>query len=108
MARVWRDGQRHTVYIYRLLTTGSIEEKMYQRQITKQALSGVVVDAKASNTSNQVISGLKMFISGHVFKKYLFYILKYGKTYQTAKINFHEVTDSNGKVGMVTQIISIN
>lgn len=22
MARVWRDGQRHTVHIYRLLTTG--------------------------------------------------------------------------------------
>uniref|UniRef100_A0A8C5SQZ0 RAD54 homolog B n=1 Tax=Laticauda laticaudata TaxID=8630 RepID=A0A8C5SQZ0_LATLA len=44
MARVWRDGQRHTVHIYRLLTTGTIEEKIYQRQISKQALSGAVVD----------------------------------------------------------------
>eukprot|EP00118_Oscarella_pearsei_P020799 m.229567 g.229567 ORF g.229567 m.229567 type:complete len:886 (+) comp40045_c0_seq52:113-2770(+) len=45
MARVWRDGQKKTVRIYRLLTTGTIEEKMYQRQIMKQGLSGAVVDA---------------------------------------------------------------
>ncbi|OCT76996.1 hypothetical protein XELAEV_18032199mg [Xenopus laevis] len=44
MARVWRDGQRRTVHIYRLLTTGSLEEKIYQRQISKQGLSGAVVD----------------------------------------------------------------
>ncbi|XP_063307314.1 DNA repair and recombination protein RAD54B isoform X2 [Pelobates fuscus] len=50
MARVWRDGQRRTVHIYRLLTTGTIEEKMYQRQISKQGLSGAVVDiVKNSN-----------------------------------------------------------
>ncbi|XP_048881029.1 DNA repair and recombination protein RAD54B isoform X1 [Brienomyrus brachyistius] len=45
MARVWRDGQRKTVHIYRLLTTGTIEEKIYQRQVSKQGLSGTVVDA---------------------------------------------------------------
>ncbi|XP_056378478.1 DNA repair and recombination protein RAD54B isoform X1 [Hyla sarda] len=44
MARVWRDGQTRTVHIYRLLTTGTIEEKIYQRQISKQGLSGAVVD----------------------------------------------------------------
>ncbi|XP_075271963.1 DNA repair and recombination protein RAD54B isoform X3 [Opisthocomus hoazin] len=52
MARVWRDGQKHTVYIYRLLTTGSIEEKIYQRQISKQDLSGAVVDL--SKTSEHI------------------------------------------------------
>ncbi|XP_072107979.1 DNA repair and recombination protein RAD54B isoform X1 [Mobula birostris] len=46
MARVWRDGQRRPVHIYRLLTTGTIEEKIYQRQISKQSLSGAVVDLK--------------------------------------------------------------
>ncbi|NXJ64531.1 RA54B protein, partial [Rostratula benghalensis] len=49
MARVWRDGQKHTVHIYRLLTTGSIEEKIYQRQISKQDLSGAVVDLSKSS-----------------------------------------------------------
>ncbi|XP_069777982.1 DNA repair and recombination protein RAD54B isoform X3 [Narcine bancroftii] len=46
MARVWRDGQRRPVHIYRLLTTGTIEEKIFQRQISKQSLSGAVVDLK--------------------------------------------------------------
>ncbi|CAM6092312.1 unnamed protein product [Calypogeia fissa] len=35
MARIWRDGQKKSVFIYRLLTTASIEEKIYQRQIMK-------------------------------------------------------------------------
>ncbi|XP_060679653.1 DNA repair and recombination protein RAD54B [Hemiscyllium ocellatum] len=46
MARVWRDGQKRPVHIYRLLTTGTIEEKIYQRQVSKQSLSGTVVDLK--------------------------------------------------------------
>jgi DNA repair and recombination protein RAD54B len=33
MARVWRDGQKKAVVIYRLLCTGTIEEKVYQRQV---------------------------------------------------------------------------
>ncbi|NXO00765.1 RA54B protein, partial [Rhinopomastus cyanomelas] len=52
MARVWRDGQKRTVHIYRLLTTGSIEEKIYQRQISKQDISGAVVDL--SKTSEHI------------------------------------------------------
>ncbi|XP_025869440.1 DNA repair and recombination protein RAD54B isoform X1 [Vulpes vulpes] len=44
MSRVWRDGQKNPVHVYRLLTTGTIEEKIYQRQISKQDLSGAVVD----------------------------------------------------------------
>ncbi|GMH39369.1 hypothetical protein BSKO_07267 [Bryopsis sp. KO-2023] len=46
MARVWREGQKKQVWIYRLLTTGSIEEKIYQRQIAKQNLSRTVMDQK--------------------------------------------------------------
>ncbi|OAJ40585.1 hypothetical protein BDEG_24302 [Batrachochytrium dendrobatidis JEL423] len=44
MARIWRDGQRNNVTIYRLLTTGTIEERIYQRQLTKVALSDSVID----------------------------------------------------------------
>lgn len=70
MARVWRDGQRKTCYVYRLLAvrshthththtpegeeldvcvlvcwqTGTIEEKILQRQAHKKALSSCVVD----------------------------------------------------------------
>lgn len=39
MSRVWRDGQKQTVYIYRFLCTSTIDEKIYQRQLRKQELS---------------------------------------------------------------------
>ncbi|ORY20670.1 SNF2 family N-terminal domain-domain-containing protein, partial [Naematelia encephala] len=44
MARIHRDGQKHPVYIYRLLTTNTIDEKIYQRQIYKTALSDQMMD----------------------------------------------------------------
>ncbi|BFY99558.1 hypothetical protein BsWGS_02598 [Bradybaena similaris] len=44
MARCWRDGQRKPCYIYRLIATGTIEEKIFQRQTHKKALSSCVVD----------------------------------------------------------------
>ena len=36
--RAWRIGQEKDVTIYRLLTSGTIEEKIYHRQIFKQLL----------------------------------------------------------------------
>ncbi|CAK5281379.1 unnamed protein product [Mycena citricolor] len=39
MARCHRDGQKRPVFIYRLLTAGTIDEKIYQRQVTKLGLS---------------------------------------------------------------------
>uniref|UniRef100_A0AC35U0B7 DNA repair and recombination protein RAD54 n=1 Tax=Rhabditophanes sp. KR3021 TaxID=114890 RepID=A0AC35U0B7_9BILA len=44
MARVWRDGQKKTCFVFRFLSTGSIEEKIFQRQTHKKALSSCVVD----------------------------------------------------------------
>ena len=40
--RVWRDGQKKRVFVYRLLSTGTIEEKVYQRQLSKEGLQTVV------------------------------------------------------------------
>eukprot|EP00727_Mastigamoeba_balamuthi_P011178 m51a1_g6683 putative snf2-related domain-containing protein (1688) ;mRNA; f:232670-239767 len=51
MARVWRDGQKSRVRIYRTLTTASIEEKIFQRQVTKIALSNQVVDRAESENN---------------------------------------------------------
>lgn len=39
MARIHRDGHRRPVFIHRLLTCGSIDEKIFQRAITKMGLS---------------------------------------------------------------------
>ncbi|WWD18483.1 hypothetical protein CI109_102935 [Kwoniella shandongensis] len=44
LARVWRDGQKKECFVYRFQTTGTIEEKIFQRQCQKQNLSACVVD----------------------------------------------------------------
>lgn len=46
MGRIWRDGQKKPVHIYRLFISGTIDEKIYQRQTAKENLSSTVVDAK--------------------------------------------------------------
>ncbi|KAF9126732.1 helicase [Mortierella sp. 14UC] len=48
MARIHREGQQRPVFIYRLLLSGTIEEKMYQRQMTKIGLSDSLMDGKAA------------------------------------------------------------
>jgi DNA repair and recombination RAD54-like protein len=45
LARVWRDGQTKDCFVYRFITTGTIEEKVFQRQSHKQSLSSCVVDS---------------------------------------------------------------
>ena len=64
LARVWRDGQKKECglasflpspivisqpllgFVYRFISTGTIEEKIFQRQANKQSLSSAVVDEK--------------------------------------------------------------
>lgn len=46
LARVWRDGQKKDCFIYRFISTGTIEEKIFQRQSMKLQLSSCVVDEK--------------------------------------------------------------
>ncbi|XP_033361036.1 DNA excision repair protein ERCC-6-like isoform X1 [Bombus vosnesenskii] len=43
-ARAWRIGQNKKVTIYRLITAGTIEEKMYHRQIFKILLANKVLE----------------------------------------------------------------
>ncbi|CAF3746940.1 unnamed protein product [Rotaria socialis] len=44
--RSYRLGQKKTTYVYRLLSKGSMEEKIYFRQVNKQAMAQRVVDAQ--------------------------------------------------------------
>ncbi|OJD39840.1 dna repair and recombination protein rad26 [Diplodia corticola] len=49
--RAWRLGQKREVEIYRLMTAGSIEEKIYHRQIFKQFLTNKILrDPKQRQT----------------------------------------------------------
>ncbi|KAG7394336.1 DNA excision repair protein ERCC-6 [Phytophthora boehmeriae] len=52
--RAWRIGQTKSVTVYRLVTAGTIEEKIYHRQIFKQYLTSKVLhDAKRKRCFNK-------------------------------------------------------
>ncbi|CAO3678536.1 unnamed protein product [Umbelopsis ramanniana] len=59
LARVWRDGQKKDCFIYRLITTGTIEEKIFQRQSHKQSLSSCVVDEAADTERHFSLADLR-------------------------------------------------
>ncbi len=61
MARIHRDGQKKPVSIYRLLMAGGIDEKIWQRQITKMGLADSVIDQKASASSFTVAELMDLF-----------------------------------------------
>lgn len=48
MARIHRDGQKKHCRIYRILLKGSLEEKIWQRQVTKIGLADSVMEHKDS------------------------------------------------------------
>jgi len=53
MARVWRSGQKKKVSIYRLISTGTIEEKMFQRQIFKTDTADMVMTTEGTETMQE-------------------------------------------------------
>ena len=53
--RAYRIGQQRPVHVYRLLSAGTMEEKVYSRQIGKQSLAARVVDEQQVRAAcNQV------------------------------------------------------
>ena len=61
--RAWRIGQRRPVTVYRLITSGTIEEKVYHRQIYKQFLTNKVRRAAAADVSICMHQKLQMHCS---------------------------------------------
>ncbi|CAH3997627.1 unnamed protein product [Pieris brassicae] len=58
--RAWRIGQERDVTVYRLLSAGTIEEKIYQRQIFKNFLSNrILIDPNQKNVlTTSTLQGL--------------------------------------------------
>ncbi|KAJ2945865.1 hypothetical protein O0L34_g4771 [Tuta absoluta] len=58
--RAWRIGQLRNVTVYRLLSAGTIEEKIYQRQIFKHFLSNkILIDPNQKNVlTTSTLQGL--------------------------------------------------
>jgi hypothetical protein len=49
MARIYRQGQTKPCFVYRLFTTGTVEEIIYQRQIHKGNLAKIANDGGSNN-----------------------------------------------------------
>ncbi|RLN60208.1 hypothetical protein BBJ28_00003717 [Nothophytophthora sp. Chile5] len=49
-ARVWREGQKKMCFVYRFLATGTLEEKIFQRQLSKEGLQNIVDDKEEVNS----------------------------------------------------------
>ena len=49
MDRVFRIGQKRDVIVYRLVTMGTIEEKIYRRQIYKKGMNLATIDQQGGN-----------------------------------------------------------
>ena len=47
--RLYRIGQKRDVVIYRLISTNTVEDKIYQRQVSKIALSKATIDEDQQN-----------------------------------------------------------
>lgn len=52
MARVWREGQRKEVFIYRFVLAGTLEEKICQRQHAKADLAAITIDGISNALSS--------------------------------------------------------
>lgn len=53
MARIWRQGQQKTCHIYRFLTTGTIDECIFQRQMTKIGLATDLMSDPTADEENK-------------------------------------------------------
>ena len=51
MARIHRDGQKRKCVIYRFLMAGGIDEKIWQRQVTKLGLASNIMEQKSGSSS---------------------------------------------------------
>lgn len=65
LARVWRDGQKKDCFVYRFIATGTIEEKIFQRQSHKQSLSSCVVDSVEDVERHFTLDSLRELFQYH-------------------------------------------
>ncbi len=65
LARVWRDGQKKDCFVYRFIATGTIEEKIFQRQSHKQSLSSCVVDSAEDVERHFTLDSLRELFQFH-------------------------------------------
>ncbi|KAI2615490.1 SNF2 family N-terminal domain-containing protein [Hypoxylon sp. NC1633] len=93
--RAWRLGQKKDVTIYRLMTAGTIEEKMYHRQIYKQVLSDKVLKDPKSRGNFQLENLHDLFALGSPEER----VTETGKLFEGAEVKFADSSGAGSSTG---------
>ncbi|KAK8849134.1 SNF2 family N-terminal domain-containing protein [Apiospora arundinis] len=83
--RAWRLGQKKDVTIYRLMLRGTIEEKIYHRQIFKQFLSNKVLKDPKQRTALDLHNLHDLFTLGDANEE-----TETGRLFKESKVQFDE------------------
>ncbi|PGH29773.1 DNA excision repair protein ERCC-6 [[Emmonsia] crescens] len=93
--RAWRLGQKREVTIYRLMTAGTIEEKIYHRQIFKQFLTNKILRDPKQRQTFQMSDLHDLFTLGNDGPT------ETGALFKDAEVTFQESKAAyNGSPGM--------
>lgn len=90
--RAWRLGQKKEVVVYRLMTAGSIEEKIYHRQIFKQFLTNKILKDPKQRRFFKMNDLHDLFTLGDLGDR-----TETGGMFSGAEKNFNKNNGSNGK-----------
>ncbi|RFU79552.1 dna excision repair ercc-6 [Trichoderma arundinaceum] len=95
--RAWRLGQNKPVKIYRLMTEGTIEEKIYHRQIFKQFMTNKVLKDPKQRSSYDLSDLYDLF----TFEKHTDAAAARSEVFKGAEVNLKKNTEnSNAKTLM--------
>ncbi|KAL9644502.1 hypothetical protein ABK040_009366 [Willaertia magna] len=89
LERAWRIGQTKAVTVYRLMTSGTVEEKMYHRQIFKQFLSNKILKDPRQK---------RFFKSNELYE-----LFKLGSEYDVTRIKLKKAKMLGKKVGEIEE-----
>ncbi|RDL35234.1 putative DNA repair and recombination protein RAD26 [Venustampulla echinocandica] len=87
--RAWRLGQKKEVTIYRLMTAGTIEEKIYHRQIFKQFLTNKIMKDPKQRQTFQMKDLYDLFTLGSAEDGYT----ETGEMFKGTEVNFNNVPE---------------
>jgi DNA excision repair protein ERCC-6 len=92
--RAWRLGQKKEVTIYRLMTAGTIEEKIYHRQIFKQFLADKILKDPKQRQTFHMKDLYDLFILGASDEA----PTETSELFQGTEVNFRNKSDGSGRL----------
>lgn len=104
MSRIYRDRQQKDCHIYRLITTASIEEQIFSRQIVKKLMAGAVLNDEDNGAFNFNSSELHQREIGNLFIPYVEEMSDEGKLKQLCV----EITSEDLKTCLTHKYMACN